>query len=98
MVKAFDPVECLADRLGGGAGKHGNGQKTGADDAAGEDCKREAAGDRAKRLGRLRRTLDICNAVGVQRRRGGEDDEQRDQVRMTQPMRALIDWVMAMRG
>ena len=40
----------------------------------------EAAGDRAQRLGRLGGGLDVGDAVRVQRRRGRQHDEQRDDV------------------
>ena len=74
------PLQRLADRIGGGARQHRHGQQAGADDAEREDREGEFAGDRPQRLGGLRRGLDIGDAVRVQRRRGRQHDEQRDDV------------------
>ena len=43
--------------------------------------KANAAGDRAQRVGRLGRGLNVGDAVSVQRRRRRQHDEQRDDIR-----------------
>ena len=75
------PAEQFADRVRGRPGQHRHREQAGADDAEREDEEREVAGDRPQRLGRLRRRLDVGDAVLVQRHRRRDHDAQRDQVR-----------------
>ena len=74
------PSPPLADGIRGGAGEHRDRQQSGADDAERKNHFRECAGDRTQRFSRLRRGLDVGLAGRMQRRRGGDDDRQRDQV------------------
>jgi hypothetical protein len=60
------PAEQLAHRVGRRAGEHRHREQAGADDAHREHGEGELAGDRAQRLGRLRRGLDLRDAVLVQ--------------------------------
>ena len=82
-VEAFGPAEGLADRIGGRTGEDRHREQAGADDPQGKQPKRQIAGNRPQRPGRLRRAGDFGYAVGMQRRRSRDDDEQRCEVRET---------------
>src|ERR1051325_12242563 len=75
------PAHGFRERVGAGAGQDRDRQQAGADDAQGEEQRRELAGDRLQRRGRLLRGLDVGQALLVQRCRCRDDDAEGDQVR-----------------
>ena len=74
------PIQSLAEGIGGRSGQHRHGQHADPDDAGGEERKGEDAGNRPQCLRGLRRSLDVGDAVRIEGCRGGDDDEEADQV------------------
>ena len=79
------PAQCLAQCVGRRACQHRHREQADPDDADREDRKSEQPGQRAQRLGSLRRCLDIRHSGGVQCCRSGDDDEQADQIGIAHP-------------
>ena len=76
-VEADRPdVASRLEGIGGGAGEDWHGQQTGAENPQGKNREGEIAGDRAQGLRRLLGGLDVGDPVCIQRRRGGDDNEQ----------------------
>jgi hypothetical protein len=76
---ALGPVQSKGVRLlRGRTRQNRKGQQSGSNDAGGEEGEGKIFGDRPQSFRCLARNLNVDDAVGVKRRRCGDDDEQCD--------------------